>query len=271
MDVSVILVNYNSSKLLEQCLASIFNHTRDLSVEVIVVDNASQDDSVSMVRSNFQGVRLIEVRENVGFSRSNNIGAQAAQGRYILFLNTDTLFKENSVKILANFLNDHTDIGAVGPSLCFENGRYQISCGNLPNVFVEFVDKIRYSIARNLSATVSPILKRMNNKTRTVGWLTGACLMVRREAFEQVGGFDENMFMYFEDKDLCKRIAEAGWRVVYYPVTSVVHALAGSSRSIDQQDVKRIYRKSQVYYYHKHLGRAQTNALHWYLKLTGKG
>src|SRR5574337_484409 len=115
MKVSIILVNYNSSALLRQCLRSIYEQTREIPFEIIVVDNASSDNSRQIVRSEFSSVQLIESSVNLGFSRGNNLGASLAKGMYLLFLNTDTILFENSMKLLADFLDEHPDIGAVGP------------------------------------------------------------------------------------------------------------------------------------------------------------
>lgn len=270
MKVSIILVNYNSAGLLRQCLKSIYEQTQDISFEVIVVDNASSDESRQIVRSEFPAVQLIESSENLGFSRGNNLGVKLAKGTYCLFLNTDTILFENSIKALADFLDTHPEVGAVGPKILFEDRCFQLSAGRLPNLFGEFLDKIVYFLARRWRLVICPMLERRHNATKTVGWLTGACFMVRHNAFLQVRGFDEKIFMYFEDKDLCKRINSSGWQIMYHPLTSIIHLLAGSSGSIDKQKINGLYRTSQLYYYRKHLGRLQTVLLQWYLRATGK-
>lgn len=269
MKVSIVLVNYNSANLLRQCLRSIYEQTQEISYEIIVIDNASTDDSRQVVRSEFSGIQLVESTDNLGFSRGNNRGAGLAKGEYLLFLNTDTILLENSVKLLADFLDQYPDSGAVGPKLVFEDKCFQLSTGRLPNLLVEFVDKIVYSLARRRRKQFSPILEWWYKRTKTVGWLTGACLMVRQKAFLGIGGFDEKMFMYFEDKDLCKRLNSSGWKIVYYPRTAVIHLLAGSSGTIEKQKVNTMYRTSQLYYYCKHLGRLQAGVVRFYLWTTG--
>lgn len=270
MKVSIILVNYNSAALIRQCLRSIYEHTKEISFEIIVVDNASADDSRQVVRSEFSGVRLIESPVNLGFSRGNNLGAGAAKGRYLLFINTDTILFENSIRMLAEYLDAQPGVGAIGPKILFEDRCFQLSAGRLPCLLREFTDKIVYSLARKWRKVICPLLERRYNATKEVGWLTGACMMVRHSAFSQVNGFDENIFMYFEDKDLCKRIHVSGWQIIYYPVTSMIHLLAGSSGTIDTRKVNELYRASQVYYYRKHLGMLQSILLRWYLRATGK-
>ena len=270
MKVSIILVNYNSSALLRQCLKSIYEQTKEISFEIIVVDNASSDNSREIVCSEFSNVQLIKSAENLGFSRGNNLGASLAKGTYLLFLNTDTILFENSIKVLSDFLDKHPDVGAIGPKILFEDGCFQLSSGRLPNLFREFIDKIVYSLARNRRKVMCPLLERWHKTTKVVGWLTGACLMVRQSAFSQVNGFDENLFMYFEDKDLCKRINASGWQIMYYPSTSTIHLLAGSSSSANKQKINALYRTSQLYYYRKHLGRLQSAIVRLYLRATGE-
>jgi GT2 family glycosyltransferase len=269
MKVSIILVNYNSAVLLRQCLKSIYEQTKGISFEVIVVDNASSDNSMQIVRSEFPGVKLIESSENLGFSRGNNLGARSAKGTYLLFLNTDTILFENSIKLLADFLDEHQMVGAVGPKILFEDKSFQLSAGRLPSIFEEFIDKIVYSLSRKWSTVMCPLLERWHNTTKAVGWLTGACFMVRQKAFLQINGFDEELFMYFEDKDLCKRLSSSGWQIVYYPLTSIIHLLAGSSRNVGKQKINKLYRSSQLYYYRKHMGRLQSEMVRLYLRATG--
>ncbi|TVM03271.1 MAG: glycosyltransferase family 2 protein [Candidatus Brocadia sp. WS118] len=270
MKVSIILVNYNSAALIRQCLRSVCEHTKEIPFEVIVVDNASTDNSRQIVSSEFSTVRLIESPVNLGFSRGNNLGASGAKGRYLLFLNTDTLLIENSIRMLAEYLDEHPGVGAIGPRLLFEDRYFQLSAGRLPNLLREGIDKIVHSLARKWRKGVCPLLELRHNTTKAVGWLTGACLMVRQNAFSQVNGFDENIFMYFEDKDLCKRINASGWQIIYYPSTSVIHLLAGSSVNVDKQKINELYRTSQIYYYRKHKGKLQAEMVRWYLRITGK-
>lgn len=270
MKVSIILVNYNAAALIRQCLRSIYEQTKEILFEIIVVDNASSDDSRQVIRSEFSGVHLIESPENLGFSSGNNLGASAAKGRYLLFLNTDTLLFENSIRILAEYLDAHPGVGAIGPKILFEDRYFQLSAGQLPGLAREFIDKVVYSLARKWRKVICPLLEYRYNTTKEVGWLTGACLMVRQSAFLQVNGFDEDLFMYFEDKDLCKRINVSGWQIMYYPLTSMIHLLAGSSGNVDKQKIKELYHTSQLYYYRKHLGRLQNAMVGWYLRITGK-
>ena len=268
--LSIILVNFNSSNFIKECLESLNGFIEYLDCEVIIVDNCSTDNSPNFIKENFPEFKLICNQDNLGFGKANNLGFVNSQGNYLLFLNTDTILIENTLEILFKHLEDNPNIGIVGSRIIFVNGRYQLSYGNLPNIFFELIDKIRYAIDDRFHSLLSEFYDDWHLRTQEVGWVTGACFMMRRDVFEQVGGFDENFFMYFEDKDLCKRVKELGYKVVYYPKTTIVHLLGGSSHGI-KKSVNKYYRNSQLYYYQKHLGKFQTNILKLYLRLSGKG
>jgi N-acetylglucosaminyl-diphospho-decaprenol L-rhamnosyltransferase len=267
--VSIILVNYNGLNFLNECLTSIDQFVDDFTCEVIIVDNFSADDSTKNIKDNFPSITLICSQSNLGFSKANNLAVKHSQGKHLLFLNTDTILTENMPRILSDYLAQHQDIGVVSPRITFRDGSYQLSCGKLPNLANEFFDKIRYGLDRKWHHIFGNLYDKQHSTVQETGWLTGACLMIRRDVFEQIGGFEESFFMYFEDKDICKRIYEAGWKVVYYPKTSLIHLLGGSSSGINQS-VNTYYRNSQLYYYQKHLGKFQTAILKFYLRLSGK-
>jgi len=267
--VSIILVNYNGSNFLYNCLSSIELFLDVCICEVVIIDNFSTDDSIKIIQDNFPYCKLIESQINLGFGKANNLAVKNAQGNNLLFLNTDTIMIEDTVKILSEYLQQDKNVGAIGSRITFQDGSYQLSCGNLPNLIVEFLDKIRYGFDNTWHQIFSRIYDRQYSKVQEVGWVTGACLMIRRDVFEQLGGFDENFFMYFEDKDICKRVKELGYKVVYYPKTSIIHLLGGSSHGV-KKSVNRYYRESQLYYYQKHLGKFQTAILKLYLRLSGK-
>lgn len=268
-NISIILVNYNGQEFLINCLASIVKQVQNINYEVIIVDNSSVDDSVKTIQNNFPTFKLICSDSNLGFGKANNLGVKQSQGEYLLFLNTDTVLIENTPKILADYLTANQDVGAVGSRLTFKDGSYQLSCGRFPNLVIEFIYKIRAKLDYQWHQQFSVFYDRQYSKVQEVGWVTGACLMMRRDVFEQIGGFDENFFMYFEDKDLCKQVKELGYKVVYYPETTIVHLLGGSSHGI-KKSVNKYYRDSQIYYYQKHLGKFQASILKLYLTLSGK-
>jgi N-acetylglucosaminyl-diphospho-decaprenol L-rhamnosyltransferase len=269
VSLSIIFVNYNGSNLLFECLDSIKKLTISFAYEVIIVDNNSTDNSIQIIENNFPSAILICNQVNLGFGSANNLATRSSKGRYLLFINTDTVLIENTPKILLDYLKQNEDVGVVSPRITFRDGSYQLSCGKLPNLATELLDKIRYRLDQKWHHIFGQLYDKQHSTVQEMGWLTGACLMIRRDVFEQLGGFDESFFMYFEDKDICKRVHEAGWKVVYYPQTSLIHLLGGSSSSV-QKSVNTYYRDSQLYYYQKHLGKFQTAILKFYLKISGK-
>ena len=267
--LSIILVNYNGQKFLEKCLNSIEKFIGYQLCEVIIIDNNSIDDSISIVQQNFPSVKLICSPANLGFGKANNLAVQHSRSDYLLFLNTDTILTANISQILLAYLQQHQDVGIISPKIVFSDGSYQLSCGRLPNILVEFLDKIRYGLDQKWHHIFANLYSQQHSNIQEMGWLTGACLMMPRDVFDRVGGFDESFFMYFEDKDICKRVAEMGLKVVYYPKTSLIHLLGGSSQGV-KKSVNTYYRDSQLYYYQKHLGPFQTAILKVYLRLSGK-
>jgi len=267
--LSIILVNYNGSDFLHDCLNTVEIFFDQYQYEVIIVDNFSEDDSIRLIQDNFPLFKLICSPTNLGFGKANNLAVQYSRGKHLLFLNTDTILTENTPKILSDYLKRNKDTAIIGSRVAFKDNSYQLSAGNLPSLAVELLDKIRYSLDNNCHSLFSKFYDRQYSKVQEVGWVTGACLMMRRDVFEQIGGFDENFFMYFEDKDICKRVKKLGYKVIYHPKTTIIHLLGGSSHGI-KKSVNKYYRDSQLYYYQKHLGKFQTNILKLYLRISGK-
>ncbi|MCH8011196.1 MAG: glycosyltransferase family 2 protein [Candidatus Marinimicrobia bacterium] len=255
MDVSIVIVNYNTHDVLRECLRSIFNYTQNISYEVIVIDNASNDRTVSMLRYELYGqLKLIENSRNVGFTIASNQGIDEAEGRYVCIINPDTLFHDNAVGQLVRFMDSHSEVGVCGPKLLYPDGSLQLSCGKSPSVWTTFCEL--YSLSR-----ISPYLFGgyryswwNHNSIRDVHWVSGACLMIRRETARAVGGFDENMFMYEEDVDLCLRVKKRGQRVVYNPNVRIIHIGARSSRKHRAIAVLAGY-NSKLYFFGKHVGK----------------
>lgn len=266
---SIILVNYNGSLFLHDCLNSVERFVSSLNTEVIIVDNCSTDNSVEIIKNSFPSVKLICSNRNLGFSRANNLAVKYSKGTHLLFINTDTIMIESTPQILSKYLDRYQDVAVVGSRITFKDASYQLSCGKLPNLLVEFLYRIRAVLNNRWHHIFSALYDRHYSKEQEVGWVTGACLMIRRDVFEKIGGFDESFFMYYEDKDICKQVRDAGFKVIYYPKTSLIHLLGGSSQGI-KKSVSTYYRDSQLYYYQKHLGKFQTEILKLYLSLSGK-
>ncbi|MEJ2720512.1 MAG: glycosyltransferase, partial [bacterium] len=231
MDVSVVIVSYNSRSVIGPCLDSLKKQSISDRTEVIVVDNASSDGTSTLIRERYPWVKLIVGRKNVGFSRGVNMGIRAAEGDYFLILNPDTVVREDSIEKMLSFLKDTPSAGIVGPKLIYHDGNLQYSCRRfytfkvllLRRTFVGKIFKDSSAVADHL------MLDFDHNSTREVDWLLGACILVRREAVESVGLMDERFFLYFEDVDWCYRMWQKGWKVFYHPGSVVVHDYARDS------------------------------------------
>jgi GT2 family glycosyltransferase len=269
MELSVIIVNYNTESHLENCLVSLFDNTRQRPLEVIVVDNASTDGSLAMLESSFPQVRAIAMRENVGFARANNAAIRVAQGRYLLLLNNDTLVKPGAVDMMLSIATERPEIGALGPRLSNEDGSVQISYGRMLCFHAELLQKLLMARYEAGGRWVRRHVEQRSRHEAYPDWVSGACMMLRADVLGETGLFDENFFMYTEDIDLCQRVRKSGYRVLYTPDAEIVH-LGGKSRQTLSEKVALEYRRSQLYFYSKHYGRGKVRLLKGYLlaKLT---
>lgn len=256
MDVSVIIVNYNTRDLLLQCLASIEKQTKDVSYEVIVVDNASNDDSEVCVKRNFQDVIFLKNEINVGFGSANNRGAQVAKGKYLFLLNSDTVLENNAIKCMFDFMEHNSDsykIGAVGGLLSDVYGRIIHSSRDFPT-FGKILLETLYSY---LGAKYDKEQKDFFGENFFfVEYITGADLFLKRDLFNSLHGFDKSFFMYFEETDLQKRMFLLGYKSAIIAGPKIIH-LEGASffRNVEQQisNTRRImYDKSKLIYVKKH-------------------
>lgn len=234
MDLSVIIVSWNTKKLLEDCLKSLFKYTKELNFEVIVVDNGSTDDSPQMVKSKFPKVILIKNKDNFGFTKANNQGIKVAKGDYIALLNSDTYLIENAFKKLLEAAKSKNNKAVLAPLLLNENRTIQQSVGffpNLPQVFfwMSFLDDLPFGqFLKPYHVDHDSFYK----KAREVDWLTGAAIFVPREIIKKAGALNEEIFMYGEDVEWCFRIKKAGYKISLYPQAKIVHIGRGSSKKI---------------------------------------
>jgi GT2 family glycosyltransferase len=254
-DLSVIVLTFNTRSLTRACLQALHADAADTAyaIEVLVVDNGSTDDTAAMVRDEFPAARTIAIDTNLGFARGNNIGLAAARGRYLFLLNSDTEVQPGALAALIDFMDAHPDAGACGPMLLNGDGSLQPSGRELPSVGSVFLGMTK--LYRLWGRDFYRQRGRDYRQPARVGEISGAALLVRREAYERVGGLDPNFFAYFEDTDWCKRIGEAGFAIYYTPSARVVHHWQGSSRRIPEL-VYRAGQDSLRYYFAKHHGPA---------------
>lgn len=224
-DLAIAIVNYNTRSQLRACLATAAGAAQ----QIVVVDNASSDGSVEMVRQQFPGVVLCANPDNKGYGAAANQALAACTSRYVLLLNADTLLTRGATAALAQYLDSHPRVAAAGPRLVNPDGTLQPSCHAFPGTATVFLE---LTALRHLARTLRhvPVLRDWHlpawshDRARPVDWVKGAALALRREAFQEVGGFDESFFMYWEETDLCRRLATAGWETHFAPVATVVHA-----------------------------------------------
>jgi len=258
LDLSVVIVNWNVRELLRRCLHSVLASGRlgGLAMEVIVVDNASSDGSVEMVRAEFPPVRLIANEENLGFTRANNQGITASRGRYVLLLNPDTEVLGDALGAMVDYIDAHPDVGALGPMLLNPDGSVQSSRRRFPTLATALLEStvFQWELSRdNRILRRYYVLDRPDDEVQEVDWVTGACILMRREAIEEVGPLDEGFFMYSEELDWCRRAKERGWKVIYLPTARVIHYGGKSSEQV--VPFRHIqFQRSKVRYFRKHHG-----------------
>lgn len=257
------MVSFNVRDLLGRCLASL-----DLADEIIVVDNASTDGSVELVRQRFPGVTLLVNEANLGFSAAVNQAAAAATGDSLLLLNPDAAINGDTLERMRASLDRHRDADALGFRQVDSHGRFQLAVGPPASLIL---DLLRRAVQRRLDAgdaRLAWLLDRLLGRAMPVPWVAGSSLLVRREAFDRVDGFDARFFLYFEDIDFCLRLRASGGRVVYYPAVTVVHE-RGASASGHSAEAERAYRRSQLYFWEKHRGAWARRAVAAYQRLRG--
>jgi len=271
-DLSIVIVNWNVRDLLRRCLHSIlpiYQSTNLPNTEIIVVDNASSDGSVAMIEEEFPEVRLIANSENVGFTVGNNQGITASRGRYVLLLNPDTEIVGNALATMVEYMDHHPQVGALGPQLLNPDGSIQSSRRRFPTLATAFLESTILQQWFPDSAVLRRyyVLDRPDDEVQEVDWVTGACVLARREAIEEVGLLDEGFFMYSEELDWCRRFKAQGWEVVYLPTARVIHYGAKSSEQVKSfQHVQ--FQRSKICYFRKHHGSWQAGALRLFILAT---
>jgi N-acetylglucosaminyl-diphospho-decaprenol L-rhamnosyltransferase len=260
VDLSIVILSWNVRDLLRQCLESVARNRPlsadhpPLATEIIVVDNASGDGSMEMVRAEFPDVRLIANQANRGYTGGNNDGIAAATGRYVMILNPDTRVLADALAALISYADVHPDVGVVGPQLLNPDGSVQSSRRRFPTLMTGLFESTWLEpLAPRDVLRRYYVLDQPDDAIQEVDWLFGACFLVRREVIRQVGALDEDFFMYSEEMDWCRRIRQAGWKVVYLPEAQVIHYGGKSSDQVAAQ--RHIYfQTSKVRYFCKHHG-----------------
>ena len=257
-DVSVVIVNYNTSHLLPEMFGALAKSRADLKLQVIVIDNASRDDSVAVLRRDFPEVQLIVNASNVGFGRANNQALPFITGRHVLLLNTDAFTAPDTLSKTVAYMDAHPDCGILGVRLVGRDGALQPSCRYAPNLLNVF-------LARTGLKRLFPGVRMVDDMTwdhatvRECDWVPGCYYLMRRELVDEVGLFDPRYFLYYEEVDHCRVAQQAGWKVVFYPYTSVVHIGGESAKSLSEitasgRQISALQIESELLYFRKHYG-----------------
>jgi N-acetylglucosaminyl-diphospho-decaprenol L-rhamnosyltransferase len=253
--VSVVIVNYHSYAELVACLTALKPEARALPLDVVVVDQESDSARVAKIRERFPTATLISNRRNDGFAAGVNRGASKTSGTYLLVLNPDTVVAPGLIDTLANWLDAHPNVAVVGPRILNADGSVQPSARRFPDLttglggrqsWLTRISPDNWLSRRNLdwSRASEPV---------DVDWVSGACMMIRRAAFDAVGGMDDRFFLYWEDADLCRRLLTAGYRTVYLPSVTAVHEGSRASRHAPARSLVAFHRSAFRYYW-KHSG-----------------
>lgn len=252
--LSIIIVNYYAKNLLKKCLESIFKYEKNTDFEVIVVDNDSKDHSQEMVKGNFPHVKLIENKRNLGFSHGCNQGIRESQGRYILLLNPDTELTSGGFKKMIDFMDSKPEIGICGPRMMDGNGNLQFSCRSFPFYLTAISSSqsvLNRIFPKNPLSRKYLLKDQDHSQTREVDWVSGSCLLAKREMLEKVGLLDQRFYMYVEDVDLCYRAKKFGFSVFYSPQVVVIHHI-GKSTQKRRFAMLVEHHRSMYYFYRKH-------------------
>jgi hypothetical protein len=238
--LSIVIVSYNAAADLAACLASLRATPPSITHDIVLVDNASSDDSVAVARA-VPGVQVVPLERNVGFSAANNVGIRATQSELVLLLNSDTIVPAGSIDALVTRLREVKEAGIAGPRLVDAEGRAELSFGRMISPLNEWRQKRR----------TRAFIDRETMREQAVDWVSGACLLVWRRDAEAAGLLDERFFLYTEDVDFCASIRKLGRKVLFTPVATITH-LRGRSRASRPEASRQAYRRSHIAFYEKH-------------------
>lgn len=256
-ELSVIIVSFNTREMTIECLRSLYADENYVSnpgsADIWVVDNNSSDGSAAAIRAAFPDVHVIENESNAGFGAANNIAMQHAEGRHFLLLNSDAFLKPGAIRAMLACAESHPTAAVIGPRLINRDGSLQVSCFRFPSPSRAWLENLWISSLFSHNNVFGDYRRWAHDAERSVDSVIGACMLVRREAFEQTGGFDEAFFMYQEETDWQKTLRERGWTVYFTPEATVTH-LGGASGKDETARVNAHFFESLDYYERKHHG-----------------
>jgi GT2 family glycosyltransferase len=266
--LAIIIVTYNSRQEIDACLQSLVGHTAPFPTTITVVDNQSPDGTAGYVRDKWSpAVQVIDAGGNVGFSRANNIGIRATDSEYVLLINPDTVAPPGAIQTLVRGLASHPEAAIAGARLLGATGFPELSWGPPIGPWNELKQKIFSGLYHRKVRSVVRKVDKLSRQAREVAWVSGACMVIRRADLDAVGLLDERFFMYTEDVDLCRQMAQRGRTILYVAGAEVLHYRGRSAGR--NPETERLYRRSQIAYYEKHLP-FWAPLLRLYLKAFGK-
>ena len=245
MDVSFVIVNWNTAELLKNCIASIYSTVNNKKFEVIVVDNASNDDSVELIQKIFPAVKLIRNSKNLGFSRAVNVGLRLSSGKYLILLNTDTILQKHAVNRLIDFMDSNKNVGICGGQLIYEDGRKQNSFDNYPSLLFEIFNKslLKRLFPRKYYGKFNDFIEPVEVES-----IIGACFVISRVCMEKIGLLDEDYFFFIEETDYCYRANKQGFSVVHVPQSKIVHFQGVSAKKIPVRSRMEYFYSKQLFF-----------------------
>jgi len=244
MDISIVIVNWNTRELLLDCLASVYETVKNVFFEIWLVDNASVDGSVEAVKDVYPGVNIIQNKKNLGFAAANNKAFKKMQGRYVLLLNTDTALTIGAVETLYDFMENNPDVGMACGQLLHQDGSKQNSIASFPSLLSLMCNE---SFLQILFPDKFPGKRKEIAKPIEVDSCIGACMMVRKKAMDEVGLLDENYFFFLEETDWARRMKQAGWKICFVPLARIFH-FQGQSVGHDVESRIMFYRSRYIYF-----------------------
>lgn len=268
MDISVIIVSFNTKLLLHNCLNSVYKYSKNIKFEVIVVDNNSNDNSFEMIKKYFPQVIIIKNSKNIGFGNANNLGAKKAKGDYLLLLNSDTYLEQNLLAHIHKEANKISNLGALAPQILNKDNSIQQSVGFFPDIpqiiyWMSFIDDLPIGLY------LKPYHmdhEAFYKKDHYIDWASAAVLLIPHPVFNQVKGFDKNIFMYGEDVELCFKIKKIGFEILYTPMAKVIHIGRGSSKKLPSAAFIGEF-EGIIYFYKKYRGNLALQILRVFLKI----
>lgn len=263
IDVSIIIVNYNTKNLLKNCLASVYEKTTEINFEIFVVDNNSTDGSCEMLEETFPNVKLIKNDKNLGFGAANNIAIKQSNAKYVFLLNSDTILLNNSIKIFFDFMENKNNqqIACCGGNLYDKDLNYNCSYNFFPSIKEVFFKRLYLDkfFKKYYREKIVPGFYIESNSINEVDYVTGADMFIRKTVLNEIKGFDEDFYLYYEDSEMCSRMHKNGYKLVIIPDAKIIHLAGASSKK--NEKILKIAKQSELLFFEKCYGKNQRKVI----------